>query len=163
MGRGVSREQLASILRPVASAVLSPADAQRQHRLNSAIDDDGTINPRALGIAAPRHLIDWYLAGTATVANNQSAEVRAPRAGVLEWLDVRAKTAPTGAALIAQLRIDGNAVATASIAAAATSGGEPLEIGIAAGSVLTVDITQVGSGTAGADVTVTVSYREQVN
>jgi hypothetical protein len=76
---------------------------------------------------------------------------------------VRAKTAPTGAALIAQLRIDGNAVATASIAAAATSGGEPLEIGIAAGSVLTVDITQVGSGTAGADVTVTVSYREQVN
>jgi hypothetical protein len=158
-----SRDQLVSILRPVAAAVMTSTDAQRQHRINSAIDSDGNVNPDALRRAAPRHLVNWYLAGTATVANNQSAEVRVPRAGVLEWLDVRAKTAPTGATLIAQLRIDGNAVATASIAAAATSGGEPLEIGIAAGSVLTVDITQVGSGTAGADVTVTVSYREQVN
>jgi hypothetical protein len=162
MRPSVSRAQLAAVLRPVATAVVTPDDAQRQQRVNAALDGDGTLRPEALGRAAPRHVLSWYLSGTATVANNKGAELRLPTAAVVERLDVRAKTAPTGAALTARLRVNGVAGPTVSIAAAATSGGVGLQLSVAAGDVLTVDITAVGSGTAGADVTIMATYREAV-
>lgn len=82
-------------------------------------------------------------------------------------IEVRAvcKTAPTGQAIIMDINDDGvsiwDAGARLQIAAAATSGNTSTITNptIAKGSILTIDLDQVGSGATGADLTVYVIYQ----
>jgi hypothetical protein len=76
------------------------------------------------------------------------------------------KTAPTGQKLIIDINDDGTSIFGTSkleIAAGATSGslssGSISNPSVAKGSVLTMDLDQVGSGVAGADLTVYLIYQ----
>jgi hypothetical protein len=76
-------------------------------------------------------------------------------------------TAPTGAAILVDVNKNGSTIFTTqanrpSIAAAgfASATATPAVTAFAAGDYMTVDIDQVGSTVAGADLTVTIRYRE---
>lgn len=97
-------------------------------------------------------------AGAATVKTNTIPPgVRIARACTLTEVHVVVGTAPTGAALIVQLRINGTiyAAGQASVAAAATTANVTgLTQALSAGDLVTFDITQIGSTVAGSDVAV---------
>lgn len=88
-----------------------------------------------------------------------------PHAATLVSVRAALGTAPTGSAATFDLKKNGTSVmatpTTISIAAGANVSGKevPTTTAIADGDYITVDITGVGSTTAGADLTVTVEYR----
>lgn len=100
----------------------------------------------------------FYIPGTLYVANDLSWNPVSPQAmtAIKTWASV--KTAPTGATLIMSIYnvTQAAVVGTVSIVASATSGNSTAYTtpAIAAGDVLRLDITQIGSTIAGADVTV---------
>lgn len=88
-----------------------------------------------------------------------------PQAIRLLGCSAMVNTAPTGADLIVDINLDGTTVYTTqanrpTITAAANSATEtvPDVVDVPAGSYLTVDIDQIGSTVAGADLTVTTRY-----
>lgn len=92
--------------------------------------------------------------GTAAVANNVLPPgLRIPERLLVSEAYVRLGTAPTGANFIVEFNKNGTLFATvtvpAGVASAAATG---LSEQFVSGDVLTWDITQVGSTTAGADV-----------
>ena len=112
----------------------------------------------------------FHVAGAATVANrvgvpaaytflNDVALIRA---------HIVAGTAPTGAAILANIMDNASIAFTATLAAGATvqtTEANPPNTGyneggyvLAGGHVVTVNVTQVGSGVAGSDVTYLVVY-----
>jgi hypothetical protein len=153
-------EGLAALLRPAMEALLPRQDAGRARRADAALQDDGKISPYALR-GAIHHAARWYVAGTLSTGNNLGEEVRIQADGALERLDVRVKTAPTGADLKVRLRRANVTAATVTIPAGETSAGVVLGAGCSAGDVLTIDVTQVGSGVAGANLSVCVTHREE--
>ena len=111
--------------------------------------------------------LDFFIPGTQTAAAKKAGSLIA-RAGVI--VDVRAyvDTAPTGASLIADVNKNGTSIFTTqanrpTIAAAgnASSTTAPDTTAVAAGDRLTIDVDQIGSGAAGADLYVTVTIRRQ--
>ena len=76
------------------------------------------------------------------------------RAGTFGTFDMYVKTAPSGAALTVTVNKNGSSIGTGTIADGATSGlGQSLSpTSFSAGDYLTVDITQIGSSTAGEDL-----------
>jgi hypothetical protein len=106
----------------------------------------------------------WYLPAAAlATGSDKSATIvyRGPDLTLTRW-DFRAKTAPTGAALIADVNIAGTSLwATTqanrpTIAAAATSGtGTAFDTTtLTDGDVLTIDVDQIGSTIPGGQATV---------
>jgi hypothetical protein len=105
------------------------------------------------------------LSVTGTVATTSKAAVRMPHAGTIRSITTAVTTAPTGAALIADVNIGGTTVFTTqanrpSIAASEFSDNSgAIEAGtFAAGDVISVDVDQVGSSAAGANLSVLVTY-----
>lgn len=105
----------------------------------------------------------WYLPdATLATGTDKSATIvyRGPDLTLTRW-DFRAKTAPTGAALIADVNVAGTSLWNTTqanrptIAAAATSGtGTAFDTTtLTTGNVLTLDIDQIGSTVAGGQVT----------
>src|SRR5688572_4408650 len=99
--------------------------------------------------------INIHLAGAMTTGTNK-ARVLVGVAG--EIVDIRAKaiTAPVGAALILDVNKGGTTLYTTQAArptiadgANASSATLPAVVAVAAGDELTVDVDQIGSGTAG--------------
>jgi hypothetical protein len=107
-----------------------------------------TLN-RAFGFSIP---------GTLYVANDLSWNPVSPQAMTCSKTWAYCKTAPTGASLVLSIYniTQAAVVGTVTISAAATSGNSTsyTTSAIAAGDVLRIDITSVGSTIAGADVTV---------
>ncbi len=103
----------------------------------------------------------WSRSGNAAVVGG-AVRWYNPRAGATNLFSARASvnTAPTGASLVVDLVKNGaTTIATLTIAAGAyTSGLQTLEAALADGDYLTVNITQVGSTTPGADLTVQVTH-----
>lgn len=96
--------------------------------------------------------------GTAVVADDVLPPgLYVPRAGTLSSARVRVGTAPTGAALIVEVLADDTTVATVTVADGETSAVESPDVSLSAGAVLTFNLTQVGSSTAGTDVAVDLS------
>lgn len=104
----------------------------------------------------------WYIAGTLVVGANQSQEIvyRGP-AGTIKRADAHVKTAPVGADLIFDININGTTIWSTQAnrvkcADGVTSGTQTSfnTTSIADGDVLTLDIDQIGSGTAGSSATV---------
>ena len=93
--------------------------------------------------------------GVASVSNDVAPLIVVPKSGSFTALYARCKTAPTGAALTGRVNKNGVQVATFSIAAGAfNTSSTGLSIAYSAGDYFTLDITQVGSGVAGANVSV---------
>jgi len=105
----------------------------------------------------------WFIPdATLTTGTDKSATIvyRGPTLTLIRW-DFRAKTAPTGAAMIADLNVGGTSLWASNqgnrptIAAAANSGtGTSFDTAsLADGDVLTLDVDQVGSTIAGGQIT----------
>ena len=106
----------------------------------------------------------FYIAGTLTTGTTKGGiRIRAPKPYVIEEVRLAVGTAPTGASIIVDVNINGTTIFTTqanrpSIAAAATDG-TSITINVTAvaiNDILTIDIDQVGSTVAGADLVVQV-------
>lgn len=106
----------------------------------------------------------WFIPdATLTTGTDKSATIvyRGPTLTLIRW-DFRAKTAPTGAALIADVNVagtslwDSNQGNRPTIAAGQTSGTDTSfdTASLADGDVLTLDVDQIGSTIAGGQITV---------
>lgn len=111
----------------------------------------------AAAASAPPYIERFAMAGvlavkaSATRAYNVSGAAR-----TITRLHAAVGTAPAGSALTAALKVDGTQVGTVNIAAGASTGSTTLSANWPADSYLTVDVTAVGSTTAGADLVVSV-------
>lgn len=107
----------------------------------------------------PKTSMVWYLGGTAAVGSNKGANVTMPFAMTATSVNLRATGAPTGQALIVDILKDGATLfgTKPQIDAAASSGGSNAVFSVTsltAGSVITVNVTQVGSTFAGSGITI---------
>jgi hypothetical protein len=133
------------------SAHAADGDAHHAQSHGSA-DHAGTIGKRFASLL-------WYVDGTVAVGDGQSATPYLEDS--VDKIRIRAAvdTAPTGAAIIAEVnhstdRSAWTVVGTVTIAAGATTGVTELSAGTLAAGWYRLDINQVGSTTAGADLTV---------
>jgi hypothetical protein len=99
----------------------------------------------------------------ATVGTNKTNPLVAPRSGTITKAFAKAGTGPTSAALIFDVNLNGTTIWSTQanrlqIAAGQTYGTQTSfnTTAVVEGDVFTVDIDQIGSGTAGQDVTVTL-------
>lgn len=102
-----------------------------------------------------------FIPGTISTGTNVSGTFEIQQSLTIDSVDLRAKTAPTGAALIVDINKGGTTIFSTrpEIAASATSGGGGAVLSVttlAAGDLITIDIDQVGSTVAGADLTVSL-------
>ncbi|MFI7062466.1 hypothetical protein ACIBL3_15890 [Kribbella sp. NPDC050124] len=116
-------------------------------------------------LVVPIEAHTFAVTGTAAVATGKS-RIYLEESYAIETVRAAVNTAPTGAALIVDLNRNGTTVYTdqskrPSIAAGTNTatGNDPAVTTLAAGDYLTVDVDQVGSTAAGADLTVTVRVR----
>ena len=112
--------------------------------------------------SAPASIV---LSVTGTLATSSKAAVRMPFAGTIRSVTAAVTTAPTGATLIADVNVAGTTIFTtqANRPTIAISGfsdnSAAIEAGtFAAGDVISVDVDQVGSSVAGANLSVLVTY-----
>ena len=91
--------------------------------------------------------------GTLAVSTG-STRLYMTRSGTLGTFDMFASTAPVGADLTVTINKNGSSIGTGSISDGASSGTAQTlsSTGFSSGDYLTVDITQVGSTTAGEDL-----------
>jgi hypothetical protein len=112
-----------------------------------------------------RPQIHWFLPDLQVVGTNVAAQIKIS-SGVnlfLSAVTLLAETAPTGAAMIVDIKKNGSTIFTVKpqIADGATSGGSAATFAIASvanGDILTIDMSQVGSTEPGRDVTVGLSF-----
>ncbi len=104
-------------------------------------------------------------AGTLAVGTGKFA-IYNDTAAVWTFTAARAEvgTAPTGAGIIVQVKIDGSNAFTVTIASGATTGSNlaPPTVQVPVGSKVTCDITQVGSTVPGSDLSVTLTTQSIV-
>lgn len=154
-------EARAAKLKGVVRRMHPPSAMKRMRKVDGALDDEGRISPYAVSKALSRHTIPFYTSGTLSVTTTSGMEYRVSADGVIERLDIRVKTAPTGQSLKVRLNRNGIALSTAEIVAGAKTAGLRINAACSAGDILTIDITQVGSGTAGSSLSAMVAYREE--
>jgi hypothetical protein len=109
-----------------------------------------------MSAAAPT-IINLQIPGT--ISTSSAVAMRMPFAGRLVGVTAAVGTAPVGSALTLDVKTGSTVKAAASIGAAAVSAAGTLVAAqdiFAAGDVVEVDVTAVGSGTAGANLTVTL-------
>lgn len=106
-------------------------------------------------------VITLGITGTLTTSSIASAVM--PFKGVIVDAYLAVTTAPVGSALTADLKVGADVAAAFSIAAAATTDAgslTPANLDFAKGDVLSLDVSAVGSGTAGSNATVTIVVAE---
>jgi hypothetical protein len=111
-------------------------------------------------IIAPQ-TITLTIPGTLSTSSIVSAAM--PFKGVILDAYVAVTTAPVGSALTADLKVGSDVAAAFSIAAAGTSDQGTLtaaNVDFAKGDIVSLDVSAVGSGTAGANMTVTFTVTE---
>lgn len=105
----------------------------------------------------------FYVDGTLATGTGKSAKINVPFTGRITKVVANVDTAPTGADIIVDIHKNGTTIFTTqsnrpTIASSATSGNTTtIEVSsVAIDDVLTLDIDQVGSTVAGADLSVTI-------
>jgi hypothetical protein len=113
--------------------------------------------------------LTFAVVGTLAVGTDKAPTILAPCTLTIVKAKLVVKTAPSGAAIIVDVNKNGTSIFTTQanrpqIAAGATTGdsGTPDVTALAEGDKLTIDVDQVGSGTAGADLTVEVVCNQAV-
>lgn len=109
----------------------------------------------------PPQTITLTIPGTLSTSSIVSTVM--PFKGVITDAYVAVTTAPVGSALTADLKVGNDVAAAFSIAAAATSDQGTLTAAntdFAKGAIVSLDVSAVGSGTAGANMTVTFTVVE---
>lgn len=108
----------------------------------------------------------WFISGNVAVGQEQGATFRLKYPCTIEAVELHVKTAPTGAALIVDINEAGTSVFSTN---PEIDDGTFVEDGnqvfsdteLAANAELTMDVDQIGSGAAGADLTVTLEVLEK--
>lgn len=134
----------------------------------------GTTNFDAIAVGAnialnpnEYQVLAHYIAGVQTAAAKKVSFL-VPFAATIA--DVRAylDTAPTGAAFVLDVNINGTTVFTTqgnrptiAIAGNASTTTLPDVVSVAAGDRITVDVDVIGSGTAGSDLSIAISLKRQ--
>jgi hypothetical protein len=147
--------------------------AQLPDSLLAVISTPGKINGQAVvaeSIDAVKGQFTWTIAGSLAVGTSQSFPLRpSATALVVTSVFLEVTTAPTGAALIVDINKNGNTLFTTrpQIAAAALTGGSGAifvanPTTLALDDKLTVDIDQVGSTIAGANIVVYLRCDQKV-
>lgn len=105
--------------------------------------------------------ISFAVVGTLETGGDQAPTIVAPCALTIVKAKVVVKTAPTGASIIADVNKNGTTIFTTqgnrpeiAIDGTTDDSGTPDVTALAEGDKITIDIDQIGSGTAGADLTV---------
>jgi hypothetical protein len=158
---GHNKGALASMLAPAIEAIHPPEAMKRQRRTDLAIGQDGRATVYALGSSLGHLVASWYLTGSQVVGNTQNIEHRIAADGTLERFDVKVKTAPVGADLKIRLNQNGISLGTATITDGELIGSLSLDEACNAGDLLTIDVTQIGSTTAGSNLSAFATYREE--
>lgn len=119
-------------------------------------DDNEAVENAINGL---RPTLYTFIPGSIVVATNVSGTFEIQQSLTILEVDLRVKTAPTGAALIVDINKNGTTIFSTrpQIAAAATSGGGSAVLSVTtltAGDLITIDVDQIGSTVAGADLTV---------
>jgi hypothetical protein len=97
--------------------------------------------------------------GVLTVATG-TARWYSPRAVTITKIRKHVSVAPAGATLNMTLKKNGSSISTFNIADGSTTNvTNNLNLSVAEGDYLTIDITQIGSSTAGSDLNVVISYK----
>lgn len=111
-----------------------------------------------IATASPSDFTNLVQTGALTVTTG-TKRWYAPKAVTISRIVARVNTAPVGAAINITVKKNGSSGATLVIADGGTKiiNSSP-SITLAEDDYLTVDITQIGSGTAGSDLTVTFTY-----
>lgn len=116
-------------------------------------------------LVVPIEAHTFAVTGTVAVATGKS-RIYLEEAYAVETVRAAVNTAPTGAALIVDVNKNGTTIYTdqskrPAIAAGTNTatGNDPAITTLAPGDYLTIDVDQVGSTAAGADLTVTVRVR----
>ena len=112
--------------------------------------------------------INWFISGAVAASTEQQGRFYLPVGGTITYSRIHAKTAPAGSALIVDINKNGTSIwATTTgkrlqIADAASTGTQDFfdTNTVARGDYITLDVDQVGSGTAGSNVTVTLEIEE---
>ena len=114
--------------------------------------------------SVPRTYV-WFVKGNVATGTEQGATFRMKRATTVEDVELHVKTAPAGAALIVDINEAGTSLF--STRPQINDGGTVeadthafSDTALAAAAELTMDIDQVGSTTAGADLTVLLHCKE---
>ncbi len=133
-------------------------------KVTGAVTNTGWIKAH-VGVQTVQVSMLVLCAGALTAAANK-ARITAPVAGSIVGVYISAITAPVGAAILVDLNKAGTTMFTTqanrpTIADGANDGAVkvPDIVAVAAGDVLTVDVDQVGSGTAGSNLTVSIALR----
>lgn len=116
----------------------------------------------ATGVLAPT-TINLQIPGT--LATTSIATMAMPFAGKITSAYIAVTTAPVGSALTADLKVGSDIAAAFSIAAAGTSDEGTLTAAncdFAAGALVSIDVSAVGSGTAGSNLVATFTVVEAV-
>ena len=107
--------------------------------------------------------LSFAVVGTLTTGNDKAPTLLAPCALTIDKVKVVVKTAPTGAALIIDVNKGGTTIFTTQGSRPSIAIGDTVDdsdtpdvTALAEGDKLTIDIDQIGSTIAGADLTVEV-------
>lgn len=101
----------------------------------------------------------WNLQIPGTLATSSEVKMAAPFSGKITGAYVAVTTAPVGSALTANLLVGADTAAAFSIAASGTNDEATLtaaNVDFNKGDIITLDITAVGSGTAGANIVASI-------
>lgn len=145
-------DELTRILAPAVRSLLAPADDLR--RVQSAIGQDNKIRVAALPVSLYPLQFDWL--DTSTCVTQTLTARRCPGTYQLQEIHAYVTTAPTGSSIVANIETtDNETLATVEIAADEHYGSTVgLGIPINGGVWIRAQITQVGSGTAGSNLTI---------
>jgi len=150
-----SRERLTRIFQPMARGIETDEVISQQQTIRYAFGQDNHLRADALPQFAEPLMLDWFDASTVATGLLLPSYFL-PASYQLRAVYAHANTAPTGQPIIADIEThDNEQVARVTIAASdnygATTG---LTSDLASGIWLRLDVQQVGSGTAGSDMTV---------
>jgi hypothetical protein len=113
--------------------------------------------------------LSFAVTGALTTGTDKAPTILAPCALTITKVKLVVKTAPTGAAIIVDVNKNGTTIFTTQgnrpqIAIGETTGdsGTPDVTSLAEGDKITVDIDQIGSTIAGADLTIEVVSEQSV-
>lgn len=101
-----------------------------------------------------------------TLATTSEVKMAAPFSGKIVGAWAAVTTAPVGSALTADLKVGANTAAAFSIAAAGNNDEATLtaaNVDFNKGDIITLDITAVGSGTAGANIVASIMVEAEAD
>jgi len=152
--RGLSQLDSAQVT-TIARASSTALDSAQVTTLASSVSLDSSQVSTITLTSQDRDNKSYNYDGTLAV-NTGSKRLYMTRTGSLGDFDMFVETAPVGANLTVTIKKNGSQIATGSITDGATSSTAnsiaTSNAGFVSGDYLTVDITQIGSSTAGADL-----------